>query len=358
MKIALLNLPVDNNFGGNLQRYALVKTLQNMGHDVVHINLRFDFPCPLVRKLWRMFKCFVSNCLHLRWKPLLPEWEYKRSLRYIDVFYNRYIPHTKAFARDFREQFQSLPKFDAYIVGSDQVWRKSMTKGNDYGLSLYFFDFLQDNQKRIAYGVSLGSSKIELSDDEIIGLRSLYEKFSAVSVREQSALQMFESFRWTTPKAENVLDPTLLLTSSDYSQLIDNAQTKQCKGDMFCYILDMDDEKKLKISQLEKEMKLTSFMYTIDTKPKKMVSIEQWLRAFRDSKFVVTDSYHGLIFSIIFHKPFYLFRNEIRGNERFDAMKDLLGLDFNSPTQDYTSIDTVLSSMQKKSIDFLNRNLK
>lgn len=64
MKIALLNLPVDNNFGGNLQRYALVKVLQDMGHEVVHINLRYDYSKSLAKKLWIMFRRFASNSIH------------------------------------------------------------------------------------------------------------------------------------------------------------------------------------------------------------------------------------------------------------------------------------------------------
>lgn len=358
MKIALLNLPVDNNFGGNLQRYALVKVLQDMGHEVVHINLRYDYSKSFVGKLWTMFRRFAGNCYHLRWRPLLPEWEYKKQLRYVDKFYNRYIPHTEIYGKDFKEKFKLLPQFDFYIVGSDQVWRKRMTRVNGYGISTYFLDFLSEDQKRIAYGVSLGTNEIELTNDEINELKKLYEKFDAVSVREQSALHLFDNFQWTKPKAENVLDPTMLLTSSDYCRLIDNAKTKKCNGDMFCYILDMDDEKKNKIQQLETEMKLTSFLYSINTEPKNLVSIEQWLRAFRDSKFVVTDSFHGLVFSIIFHKPFFLFRNEIRGNERFDAMKDLFGLDYNVANQDYTSVEVALEAMREKSIKFLRQNLK
>lgn len=176
MKIALLNLPIDNNYGGNLQRYALVKTLQDLGHDVVHINLRFDFSGSLVQKLWLMIQWFGSNCRRLRWHSLLPEWEYKKSLRNIDVFYNRYIPHTEEFRQDFKTKCKSLPPFDMYIVGSDQVWRKLMTGANGFGLSMYFFDFLPDNQNRIAYGVSLGTNENELTNDEINALKSLYEK--------------------------------------------------------------------------------------------------------------------------------------------------------------------------------------
>lgn len=119
----------------------------------------------------------------------------------------------------------------------------------------------------------------------------------------------------------------------------------------------MDDEKKNKIQQLETDMKLKSFVYTINTESKYIVSIEQWLRAFRDSKFVVTDSFHGLVFSILFNKPFFLFRNEFRGNERFDSLKELLGLDFNSTTQDYISVEAKLDTMREKSINFLRRHL-
>ena len=356
MKIALFNLPYDNNYGGNLQRYALMKVLQNMGHDVTHINLRFHWQLPWYKKPYKYFKRLLKKILlnhhtHINQEKELNE-NYKQLCSVTDSFYERYIEHTGVIT-DIK-QLKNLTGYEAYVVGSDQVWRKRIA--NKY-LQTMFLDFLPDNKniKRIAYAVSFGTTENELNSKEILYLGKLYKRFDAVSVREQSALPLFESYGWTTPSASVFLDPTLLLSKENYTALINNARTVPSEGQIFCYILDDSEEKQKLIEEKEKELGMRSFR--ISLKGNHATCIEQWLRSFNDAEYIITDSYHGLLFSIIFRKPFYLFKNQYRGNARFDSVLETFGISANNSDIDWDQLSNLLDDNRNQSLAFLSQVL-
>lgn len=356
MKLALLNLPFDSNYGGNLQRYALITILQRNCYDVEHINLRFNYNLSWYKIPFYYSIRIIKKLIFNDKKPILLEQQLtkdaiKRS-KVAEIFYNKYIPHTKPINN--KKELRLLPKYNAYIVGSDQVWRKSMTRA--YGLSTYFFDFIDDASLiKIAYGVSLGSNENELTQNEILQLSKLYEKFDAVSVRESSAIDMLQNYKWTNPKAIQVLDPTFLLSKEDYNKLIDEGNTYQSPGNIFCYILDNNSEKEKKIFEVTSHLKGNPFY--IDPQ-KGDISIEQWLRSFRDANHVITDSFHGLVFSIIFNKSFTLIRNKKRGNARFDSVLKILKIQENEQDLNWSTINLIIQQEKKKAINFLTQSLK
>ena len=355
MRIALLNLPVDNNYGGNLQRYALVKVLQDMGHEVIHLNLRFNFnPAPFHVQCYRILRRIASRVIKRSRCEIIPEIRqqraYKRSCAVTDVFYNRYVKHTKPI--NSKKKLQKHLDFDAFMVGSDQVWRKTIAL--PYGISTFFFDFLPTSKMRIAYGTSLGTDSNELSEEEIRLLTPLYEKFSAVSVREDSGLRLLQGYGWNSPSPQQVIDPTLLLRSKDYSALIDQTQTKELCGNLFCYILDMTDEKIVIIKKIEKEKGLTSFHVSFN---ENQPSVEQWLRYFRDSEYIITDSFHGLVFSTIFNKPFFLINNEFRGNARFESLIKILYKNTSVEHPNWSVVNENINIWRNKSLNYIDSNL-
>ena len=356
MKIALINLKYDNNYGGNLQRYALMKVLQNKGHDVTHLNLRFNYHRPWYKMLLSLIKIMVKK-FFLGKDVKIPRWQhaqhtYEELCSITEPFYNKYVKHTEQIT-DLRK-LSKFNGFDAYFVGSDQVWRKRIA--GDY-IKTMFLDFLPENTKsrRIAYGVSLGVAENELCNEEIKQLSDLYQRFDAVSVREDSALDMFKQYGWNKPQAIQVLDPTLLLCKEDYMLLIENGKTIQSDGNLFCYILDKTDDMDCLIQQKAKELNLKAFELGLD----KPVSIEQWLRSFSDSEYVITDSYHGLVFSIIFNKPFFLIRNEFRGNARFESVIRMFGIhDDCSDNLNWNLINKSIAEYREKSFCFIANALK
>lgn len=357
MKIALLNLPVDNNYGGHLQRYALMEVLKQMGCDVVHLNTRFPYEKQSKKKQIKFaVKRFLRYFLFkITKKEEVPEIRnlscFLNGDHITECFYNRYVKHTKRIY-DKKDLTRYLD-FDMFLVGSDQVWRYKYTN-HLYGIDTYFFDYLPKQLPRIAYGVSFGTEDNELKEQDVFALAKLYEKFDAVSVRECSAIGLLEQYGWINPKANLVLDPTFLLDAKHYCRLIDSSRTKALEGNLFCYILDENCEKKELIDSFSSTHSMKPFYISITNNQS---SIEQWLRCFRDAEYIITDSYHGLVFSTIFNKPFFLFRNRSRGDARFDSLIDVLykGTDFENP--DWKVVNSNVKHYKDASFEFLNNSL-
>ena len=353
MEIALLNLPIDDNYGGNLQRFALVKVLQKMGHNVTHLLTMRKFTLWKLRTLSAICKRAVLRFVFKKNIRILAElYAQKENLanyNRIKPFYDKYVKHTEPVTSyDVIKQYNF---FDAYIVGSDQVWRKKIVQ--PFPLKMFLWNYLPSTAKKIAYAVSLGNSEPELSSEESATLKKFYSQFSAVSVREKSALDVLDSYGWICPKAEWLVDPTLLLKKEDYLDVIKNAETVPMDGDMFCYILDSNEEKVNAINQEANCRNMKPFITGLHE-----ISIEQWLRNFADAKFIVTDSYHGFVFSMIFNKPVKLFFNDFRGNTRFESLFDLLKISKNQVNFDWEKINNILCIQRNKSLNWLKNALE
>lgn len=361
MRIALLNLPVDNNYGGNLQRYALIKTLESLGHDVTFLLCMSSSKkvSPIImggRYVKRIIKkTFFDSSVELfieKRRKLEKEKNEKSVLSFIN---ENFKASQQIHNKEELKQFIFKNTFDAFVVGSDQVWRKIITK--EYDITSYFFDFLpyDSNSLRIAYAVSLGTDVNELTNLEIKILGDLYSKFSFVSVREKSGLEMIRRYGWTNPKASVLIDPTFLLTKQDYQNLIKRGHTKVSNGNMFCYILDKDENKKKIIGQESKRRNLFPFEASLNDTSS--FSIYQWLRSFDDSDFIVTDSFHGVVFSIIFNKPFRLINNAFRGNSRFESLFDILEIYGKTDNLNWNIINDRIDTQRHLSLSFLNKAL-
>lgn len=359
MKIALLNLPFDANYGGNLQRYALISVLNRFGHDTVHLNIVCHNELPWYKKTLSYSKRFLFILLGKDTVPVF--YEHKKEIAALErnrsalLFYDKYIPHTSEIVNKSQLSQVKNMHFDAYLVGSDQVWRKSMT--NQIGIRNYFFKFIDGLKvKKIAYSVSLGIAQNELSDKEVKDLSKLYQQFTSVSVRERSALILLQSYHWNNPKAEHVLDPTFLLLKSDYIQLINKEFTIQNEKKMFCYILDKTDETDAIVNEISRQKQMLPY-YINYNELGGLDSIEQWLRNFMDAEFIVTDSYHGTVFSLIFNKPFRTIENARRGNARLESLFCTLGISADMTIFDWTNINYKIEQERRKSLDFLKRSL-
>ena len=363
MKIALLNLPLDNNYGGNLQRYALSKTLCNMGHDVIFLNcISQPYKLPLVKQPFVYVKRMALKYLFGHDIIIFSEKEHEKETKRLQSlaveFTHKYL-HVSPEIRNKRSlvDYVSANSFDAFVVGSDQVWRKKMT--NSYGIDTYFLDFLYGihNVKKIAFAVSFGTDDNELTNEDIRRLGKFYNEFDAVSVREKSGLELLRNYNWVKPNPELIIDPTFLLDRTEYLNLVyDNSTVPSC-GDMFCYILDPSIEKEQIIKEEALKRKLVPFMASISG-DSDIISIPQWLRSFEDAKFVVTDSFHGAVFSIIFNKPFKLVLNNFRGNARFESLFNLLNIDKAATNQDWDNINSLIRLYNCKSSEFLKKSLK
>lgn len=355
MKIGILTLPFDNNYGGNLQRYALFKVLKDLGYQPVHINVRHKYKLPW----WKTPYSYTKRCIlkYLWGKDITirQERQLKQhntiAYRFAEEFYQRYIPHTAECNSISDVKNATATDFDAFIVGSDQVWRKGMT--GLIGLKNYMLAFVNSDVPRIAYAVSMGKGDGELTDKEVKYLCKYYNALTSVSVREEQLLETFNHFGWVSPQSKQCLDPTLLLSKSDYDELIKGRETEaMTEGKIYCYILDNTPEKMHFLYDKSKVLKCSIVMGSIQNE-KEIQPIEQWLRNIRDARYVVTDSFHGCVFSMIFRRPFHYCGNQHRGNARVETLLKISGI---TNTENYPAIKT-LESWKDLSKNFLIKSL-
>lgn len=196
-----------------------------------------------------------------------------------------------------------------------------------------------------------------------VQLRELIKKFSAVSVREESSVQLVKDNLGVD--AQWVLDPTMLLKKEDYIEVCKN-EPESNEPFVFAYILDMTDRKRQMAENTAKTLGC-GVRYLSADKVKKEDTIEKWLANFCDAKYVITDSYHGTVFSLIFQKQFYTFYNTYRGNARMDSLKKISGLEdrfITKPVEslgreiDYADVEERVEKMRVGSVEYLAGVLK
>lgn len=367
MKIGILTQPLQTNYGGLLQNYALQQVLFRAGHEVETIDWTPSYKSlrsRLYRIKWKILSfLFPKKFPKLRYQPT--DKEKNVIQQHTNHFISSYIHHTKTimFKDGFRHQAK-VGKYDAYVVGSDQCWRP---RYNAF-LSSMFLDFSKaDKAKRIAYAASFGSDQWEYTQEMTSICAPLAQKFNFVSVREDSGVKLCKEHLGVN--AVHVLDPTLLLTKEDYTHLIKAENEPQSKGTLFNYILDPDAAKSAFINKVAKEKGLKSFQVLpkcqAETRTKEDIKnriedcvfpgVTTWLRAFMDAEMTIVDSFHGMVFSIIFNKPFWVIGNANRGMSRFTSLLKLFHLE-----------DRLLDANQLQEVDInrpidwasVNANLK
>ena len=218
----------------------------------------------------------------------------------------------------------------------------------------------------------------EYNEPQIEKCATLLKKFDAVSVREDTAVNLCKEHFGVD--AVQMLDPTLLLTKDDYIGLFSNDTAVSSKGKMLVYILDNSERKDSICDSLASEINLIPFwLDSPDQDHKKLpveyrtkMPVEQWLRSFYDADFVLTDSFHGCVFSIIFHKPFVVIGNCERGLTRIESLLNLLDLndrmvlledDLTSKKYklqnniDFTAVDSKLQACCESALNFLKYSI-
>lgn len=335
MKIGILSLVLHTNYGGILQSYALQTVLERMGHDVVVLNRDRNIPWSLRRHIINYSKYLIKRYIQGRktiYKSLdCQNRERQEREQFTQAFIDRYI-HTRMVNRLSVDSFDDI---EAVVVGSDQVWRSIYFKKQwRTGISDAFLGFLNStNKNRIAYAASFGTDEWEYTEEETAVCSRLLQKFDAVCVREASGITLCRE-KLGYVNAKQMLDPTMLLSKEDYIQLVNNANMPNSNGNLLCYVLDDNANIQELINKIAHEKKLMPFIANSQVNNTKLPNkeriqppVERWLRGFIDAEFVVTDSFHACIFSILFNKPFVVIGNKKRGYSRFESLLKLFGLE-------------------------------
>ena len=374
IKTAIVTLVGNYNYGNVLQMYALQTTLQRLGHEVTIINRQANFPplnlfflriLSVIKCAYRIYIRRDKDCVIC--SPLSGYYQTKVDYKNIKIFKDKYLKMSKSI-RSCKEleRHARRNRYDCYVVGSDQVWRENYTPN----ITDYFLKFLPHNNTalKITYAASFGKEKEFISPAHLSECIELAKRFDRISVREEGGVKIMSEV-FNLP-AKHVLDPTLLLQASDYRILIaDNLREQPEKG-LVTYILDTTPEKQESIRNLANKLQIpyTPIPYSLEElQPTlKVYSVYDWLYSIDNAQYVITDSFHGTVFCILFHKPFICIGNEGRGSSRFTSLLKIFHLedrlvssleDFTDTPINWEEVDAILATKRAEAMEFLTTAL-
>ncbi len=293
MKIATLTFHRAYNYGGVLQAYALQQALTGLGHDVDVL----DYRCPTIEATYRLLQTRTPAALVKSVLRLPASVKKKKAFQAfrdqrLKVSPVKYLPSNLGAANDC---------YDAFVVGSDQVWNPGIT-GAD---GAYFLDFVSEGKIRVSYAASLGTMGLDESQERHV--KANLGKFSAVSVREDSAVALVSEYA-KTPVAQ-VLDPVFLLGADEWSAL---ASTKARNPYVFAYSLHEEGVYSFAARIAEREgldLVYVPFKRSLSFDGERVegLAVEEFLGLIKDAAQVVTDSFHVSSFSLLFERQLSVF---------------------------------------------------
>lgn len=304
MKIGVLTFHWATNYGAVLQAYALCKYLSDLGHEVKIIDY---YPTRYKKNVIRAFFTRHIKLIPTRLKDIKKE-------KQIEKFRINNFDRTKHYS-SFCNLEKQTQQFDCYICGSDQIWNMSFLKhGEGKKTYTYFLGFVHDEKIIASYAASFGTEYIP--DDLKEDITKLLQRFDFISVRERTGLKIVNELGFYN--ACIVPDPTILLRRKEYEQFIKHY--KKEKNYAFAYILHRREKDAIKIYQYLKKRDI-AIVHCNNS------GVYEWLTEIYNSKMVITNSFHGIVFSILFEKPFVAILIEGSGmNDRIITLLDEVGL--------------------------------
>lgn len=316
MKIGILTYQYAMNYGALLQAYALKSYLESLKHEVEILNYDTSY-------LYNQQRSLKSKIISRAWSVVRNGLGGRKKNKKFELFRNDFLKLKSPVLTSGAclKEYLKNKEFDAFIVGSDQVWNPEIN-GNDF---TYYLEFVSDEIK-ISYAASFGVSSL---DEKITNqIVELVSTFNAVSVREKTGLNILKDLR---NKAEVVLDPVFLPNIETWNTLADIKKVAPEKY-LLCYVMPGDKVLEKKIEKLAEEYKKITgntvvFLGRKEYKRfkndgKDFVSADpiEFVNLFKNADQIITNSFHGTAFSIIFNKSFYsLVNTQISGKRQLSS---------------------------------------
>ncbi|MBE6294410.1 MAG: polysaccharide pyruvyl transferase family protein [Bacteroidales bacterium] len=364
MKIGIVTFEFNYNYGAILQATALQDMLQSLGHKVEIVNRGWNDDS---KRTKNKFRYLISKFLGKFY-----------TLREINRYKKEHLNISRKVSND-KEIRELFKEYDIIFFGSDQIWNSDCIKN----MGLYYYGIHVDTQKTrmIAYAPSFGQNSFNASPEIRKAVSNLFNKYTAISTREEDGLYILKDL-FNIEKAVKVLDPTMLHDVDYYHKLANIKNKKLTNNTLAYYLLDKTEKKLETVYRLAAKLGLKpininvgdenincKFKFIRKLQSLKYPSIENWLRNISEANFIITDSFHGTVFSIIFNKQFLTFGNDKRGNSRFINilsmldLKDNLFIDSeinidNIPSVNYDIVNKKLKLFKEESINFINNSLK
>ena len=326
--VGLVNFYHSQNYGACLTAYALQECIKSLGYSCAFVN---------------EFK--VKN---------------KYKLSFGKLFVNRYLK--------LMPKFNNLKKAgllaSCYITGSDQVLRPQYQRKKRDG-DLFLLNFVPENIPKIAFSASFGVNENEFlksKPSQISRIKKVLPKFDYVSVRELSGIEICKKYLNTY--AEHVIDPIFSLNKDKFDALARKAKGEY-KNKIISYILDNSTNYSKIFDSITQK-----YNYEIYEINNKNISVNEWLKAFSQAEYIITDSYHGVCFALIYNKPFIAILNKRRGTTRFDSLKDIFKIkngfitmedaikyDLKFEQQNWAQINEIMFFEGDKALNILKKRL-
>ena len=319
MKIGILTFHCAHNYGAVLQAYALQQYLISLGHNVEIINIVPSFLKGYSKRAW--LKCVTIRHPYRILKNLHSESKLyklrKKRWQAFDSFIKNelYLSHEQNIIPD---------KYDAYIVGSDQVWNSKITKGL---FPPYFCSFPFPKGKRIYLSYAASMESIQLSNFEKEQYRHLLKNFDYIGVREQELINVIAPL--TEKKVHLTIDPTLLLDGDIWNKLAFRPLIKGKYVLLYRVWNDFNSRNIAKLWANSNGAKVIELVSWLDSNTNnnlfQAASPLQFVTLFKYADYIITDSFHGTSFSIIFKKDFYFVKVNNSQN-RSESLLSFLGI--------------------------------
>lgn len=373
--ILIRTLPLDNgNYGGLLQAFALQQVFNDLGLEAV--TDRSPRRLPRSRRAKRALRIALLSLGYER-----PGW-LSRAVGdpngpRVSQFADRHIRTAPLYVEGGKLNQALIDTSSAFVVGSDQVWRKRYADPEDY-----LFNFLgaNDTRPRLSYAASFGTDNLdEYGPERIARTKLLAHRLSGVSVREESGVALAGDAWGVT--AEHHVDPTLLVPRSTYLTLARGAVDAFPAGKLVDYVLDDGPASRSVVSSVASTLaveplslipRLPDSYQEFRRNPDRFArpSVEAWLGAIGSARMVVTDSFHGTVFAILHNVPFVSVVNQERGAARFESLLKLFGLEERliAPGQtvpehlsrkdvDWARVNERIIAERERSVEYLRRQL-
>ena len=354
LKVAIITFHWATNYGAVLQSYALQNILQRLGVDKVRI---IDY-YPKHYKKYRFFiKQTLKSIIRFDPKGIVRGLICISKETKIEHFRKDNLMRTQYFCSD-KVLKNRLEHYDVYFCGSDQIWNISFTEngeGRGKNTYTYYLDFAPNDAVKASYAASFGET--EYKTKLIASIKQCLDRFDFISVREKTGVEILK--KMNIDNAEIVPDPTLLLEKREYERFVKNESILGKYA--FVYILHgKDNDAKSLVEKLHQDG------YNILKSGDE--GVEEWLTYIYNAECVLTNSFHGIVFSIIFERPFVAFFVSGSGmNDRIITLLGELGLGnriFDGDISiinneiDWDSVKDKLNRYRKGGIDYLIRVLE
>ena len=312
---AILNFWWTSNYGAILTAYALQQVLENMGITSQLVNYQYGYK----KKL------------------------FKNSL--FENFANKYLNISEKLSS--KKDFDKLAKsVNTFLVGSDQVFNTYMTKNR---LNEYLLGFPMTEAKRVAISASFGVEKLNITNELRYRYKNYLKMFDYITVRETSGIDICK--KEFDCDAQWLIDPVFIADKKIYKNICKTAKL-DCSGKILTYVLDENQKYKDKYKELSTKFNKEVFSIT-----KNNVNVQDWLNAIKTCEYLITDSFHGMCFAIIFNKPFICIVNKDRGAARFSSLFDKLDIQKSCLYENISDVNIDMIDFQTTNYQTVNNNL-